>query len=168
MGSKSSKVIEDPEGEVDRQPIPEALVVQTGTGLAWVVFWILMFALIILSVGIYGSTQTSPPDYEYYAYVSICCVCVIIICICITIYYTVVKSLQIEDIMITSIQRITLGDMSARDFQVRAGYYFKEKILKDGKSATDENPIDMAKYVGKAILKGLAGSTSTAAATATI
>lgn len=168
MSSSSSKeeIIRDKNGErilkdeeIYRNPIPDTVVVQTGTGLAWVLFGVIIFSLLVIGASSYGASNSHPSDNEYYFFVAMILLSLVVIIICIVLYYTVVRSLQIEDIMITSIQRLTLGKITAQDFQVRAGEYFKAKITENSETRGLNN-VGMSKYIGSTILEGLSGSGS--------
>jgi hypothetical protein len=110
-----------------------------------------IFLMVACGIGIDKAPKRST---QHYMYITGCVISGLIFITCIIALTTVVKSLEIEDIMVTGIQRLSAGTMQIKDFQATAGNYFKKRLYKGvGQTALSNfSDQEMGRALGRNLL----------------
>lgn len=128
--------------------------IKNGRDLRRIVVVLLVASICMLVASGIGIDKAPKHSSQHYMFIAGCALSGIIFVTCIITLATVVRSLEIEDIMVTGIQRLSAGSMQVKDFQATAGNYFKKRLFK-GVQRTDLNKFsdqEMGRALGRNLL----------------
>lgn len=116
-----------------------------GIMIAFMIFTIL--TIVLSGICIERSEKYTSSNYLY---ITVCVIAAVMLIAEIIFLNTTVRSLMVEDIMASSIQRLSAGTMQIKDFQSTAGEYFKKRLY------TANTNLD-SREAGRAVGRNLLG-----------
>ena len=112
-----------------------------------VVLLLSIFSVIACGIGIDKTIKKTIP---HYIYISGCSIAGFMIIYSIIVLRTTARSLEVEDIMVTAMQRMSAGRMQIKEFQQTAGNYFKQRLHTGAHSGISDQ--EFGREVGRNLL----------------
>lgn len=120
-------------------------------GSRYKIFFIVCIIISVLTMIVCGIGIDKVPkkSTQHYIFIGGCGISALIFIMSIVAIFTVVKSLQIEDIMVTGMQRLSAGNLGVRDFQETAGNYFRNRLYNGSGNLNKYSNVELARRMGE-------------------